>query len=105
MHEATWVGFSNLPWAWWNRLLDIIKLKKQNKLLKRQEQALQMSCVDEFWAFFSEKIVIFCSQISWSGCKDSQTSADSEEAGKATGAMSFVSIFTDFKPFLAHDHS
>ena len=31
-------------------------------------------------------------QISWSGCKDSQTSADTEEAGSATGAMSFVSI-------------
>jgi hypothetical protein len=30
-------------------------------------------------------------QISWSGCKDSQTSADTEEAGRATGAMSFVS--------------
>jgi len=30
--------------------------------------------------------------ISWSGCKDSQTSADSEEAGKATGAMSFAFI-------------
>ncbi|KAG1840720.1 peptidase C14, caspase domain-containing protein [Suillus subalutaceus] len=28
--------------------------------------------------------------ISWSGCKDSQTSADTEEAGKATGAMSYV---------------
>ena len=31
-------------------------------------------------------------QISWSGCKDSQTSADTEEAGNATGAMSFVSL-------------
>jgi len=30
--------------------------------------------------------------ISWSGCKDSQTSADTEEAGKATGAMSFAFI-------------
>lgn len=29
--------------------------------------------------------------IMWSGCKDSQTSADTSEAGKATGAMSFVS--------------
>ncbi|KAH8100814.1 caspase domain-containing protein [Cristinia sonorae] len=29
--------------------------------------------------------------ISWSGCKDSQTSADAFEAGQATGAMSFVS--------------
>ena len=28
--------------------------------------------------------------ISWSGCKDSQTSADAVEAGAATGAMSFV---------------
>ena len=27
----------------------------------------------------------------WSGCKDSQTSADTVEAGSATGAMSFVS--------------
>lgn len=44
-------------------------------------------------------IVFFSFQISWSGCKDSQTSADSEEAGKATGAMSFVSI-TDFIPLL-----
>lgn len=30
-------------------------------------------------------------QISWSGCKDSQTSADTQEAGEATGAMSYVS--------------
>jgi len=30
-------------------------------------------------------------QISWSGCKDSQTSADAVEAGAATGAMSYVS--------------
>ena len=45
----------------------------------------------------SDSIVFFSSQISWSGCKDSQTSADSEEAGKATGAMSFVSI-TDVNP-------
>lgn len=29
--------------------------------------------------------------IMWSGCKDSQTSADASEAGKATGAMSYVS--------------
>jgi len=28
--------------------------------------------------------------ISWSGCKDSQTSADANEAGKATGAMSYA---------------
>ncbi|KAI5480983.1 metacaspase CasA, partial [Pseudohyphozyma bogoriensis] len=30
--------------------------------------------------------------ISWSGCKDDQTSADASEAGKATGAMSFAFI-------------
>jgi hypothetical protein len=30
--------------------------------------------------------------IMWSGCKDSQTSADTSEAGKATGAMSYVSL-------------
>ncbi|KAG6879553.1 Ca(2+)-dependent cysteine protease [Termitomyces sp. T32_za158] len=28
--------------------------------------------------------------ISWSGCKDSQTSADTQEQGKATGAMSYA---------------
>ncbi|KAF8914273.1 caspase domain-containing protein [Gymnopilus junonius] len=28
--------------------------------------------------------------ISWSGCKDSQTSADAQEAGQATGAMSYA---------------
>jgi hypothetical protein len=28
--------------------------------------------------------------IMWSGCKDSQTSADTSEAGKATGAMSYA---------------
>ena len=38
-------------------------------------------------------------QISWSGCKDSQTSADTEEAGSATGAMSFVSKI-DFYLFI-----
>lgn len=31
-------------------------------------------------------------QISWSGCKDSQTSADAFEAGAATGAMSHAFI-------------
>lgn len=37
--------------------------------------------------------------ISWSGCKDSQTSADTVEAGKATGAMSyaFISVLTQNK--------
>ncbi|KAL5526293.1 MCA1_2 [Sanghuangporus sanghuang] len=30
--------------------------------------------------------------ISWSGCKDSQTSADTVEAGRATGAMSYAFI-------------
>ncbi|KAJ7707666.1 peptidase C14, caspase domain-containing protein [Mycena rosella] len=30
--------------------------------------------------------------ISWSGCKDSQTSADANEAGRATGAMSYAFI-------------
>jgi len=30
--------------------------------------------------------------ISWSGCKDSQTSADTQEAGKATGAMSHAFV-------------
>ncbi|PFH53021.1 hypothetical protein AMATHDRAFT_55944 [Amanita thiersii Skay4041] len=30
--------------------------------------------------------------ISWSGCKDSQTSADTHEAGQATGAMSYAFI-------------
>lgn len=29
-------------------------------------------------------------QIMWSGCKDSQTSADTSEAGQATGAMSYA---------------
>ncbi|KAL0061960.1 Ca(2+)-dependent cysteine protease, partial [Marasmius tenuissimus] len=32
--------------------------------------------------------------ISWSGCKDSQTSADTVEAGQATGAMSYAFIST-----------
>lgn len=32
--------------------------------------------------------------ISWSGCKDSQTSADTVEAGGATGAMSYAFITT-----------
>jgi len=32
--------------------------------------------------------------ISWSGCKDSQTSADAHEAGDATGAMSFAFMST-----------
>ena len=37
-------------------------------------------------------------QISWSGCKDSQTSADTVEAGAATGAMSYVSHCCVFTP-------
>ncbi|KAG7451183.1 uncharacterized protein BT62DRAFT_1071772 [Guyanagaster necrorhizus] len=32
--------------------------------------------------------------ISWSGCKDSQTSADTQEAGNATGAMSYAFMVT-----------
>ncbi|KAF8917433.1 hypothetical protein CPB85DRAFT_1431352 [Mucidula mucida] len=32
--------------------------------------------------------------ISWSGCKDSQTSADTQEAGNATGAMSYAFMAT-----------
>ncbi|KDQ15897.1 hypothetical protein BOTBODRAFT_107851 [Botryobasidium botryosum FD-172 SS1] len=32
--------------------------------------------------------------ISWSGCKDTQTSADTVEAGQSTGAMSFAFIDT-----------
>lgn len=36
--------------------------------------------------------VLISFQISWSGCKDSQTSADTVEAGKATGAMSHVRV-------------
>jgi len=31
--------------------------------------------------------------IAWGGCKDSQTSADTQAAGQATGAMSYVSCF------------
>jgi hypothetical protein len=30
--------------------------------------------------------------ISWSGCKDDQTSADTVEAGQSTGAMSYAFI-------------
>ncbi|RSH82827.1 Ca(2+)-dependent cysteine protease [Saitozyma podzolica] len=30
--------------------------------------------------------------VMWSGCKDSQTSADTQEAGRATGAMSYAFI-------------
>ncbi len=49
-----------------------------------------MSCV------LPSRIAVFISslrsfkQISWSGCKDSQTSADTFEAGQSTGAMSYV---------------
>lgn len=40
-------------------------------------------------------------QISWSGCKDTQTSADTVEAGQATGAMShaFVSALSAWSVF------
>ncbi|GAA97980.1 uncharacterized protein L969DRAFT_84532 [Mixia osmundae IAM 14324] len=33
-----------------------------------------------------------CDAISWSGCKDSQTSADASVAGNATGAMSYAFV-------------
>ena len=46
--------------------------------------------------FFLTVDNMFHTQISWSGCKDSQTSADTQEAGSATGAMSFVSLFERF---------
>ncbi|KAK7050944.1 Ca(2+)-dependent cysteine protease [Paramarasmius palmivorus] len=32
--------------------------------------------------------------ISWSGCKDTQTSADTQEGGQATGAMSYAFMLT-----------
>jgi metacaspase-1 len=38
--------------------------------------------------------------ISFSGCKDSQTSADTHEAGQATGAMSFAFISALSKYFV-----
>jgi len=38
-------------------------------------------------------VTYLASQISFSGCKDSQTSADTVEAGQATGAMSHVGLF------------
>ena len=40
-------------------------------------------------------MLIIFPQISWSGCKDDQTSADTQEAGQATGAMSFVSALNN----------
>lgn len=43
-------------------------------------------------------------QISWSGCKDSQTSADAFEAGQATGAMSYVRLYFCYT-FLGAGHS
>jgi metacaspase-1 len=38
--------------------------------------------------------------IMWSGCKDDQTSADTSQAGQATGAMSwaFIAVSLDFRP-------
>jgi hypothetical protein len=38
--------------------------------------------------------------IQWSGCKDTQTSADTSAAGQATGAMSyaFISAMSAFPP-------
>jgi hypothetical protein len=47
---------------------------------------VRSSCAD-----YSLVMLIMLPQISWSGCKDDQTSADTQEAGNATGAMSFVS--------------
>ena len=41
-------------------------------------------------------------QISWSGCKDSQTSADTVEAGQATGAMSHVGFFFHYASLVAN---
>lgn len=39
--------------------------------------------------------------ISWSGCKDDQTSADTNEAGTSTGAMSYVSsAYSSFVSYL-----
>jgi hypothetical protein len=39
--------------------------------------------------------------ISWSGCKDTQTSADTSMAGKATGAMSWIRCSPPLLPFLS----
>lgn len=47
----------------------------------------------------SVQVAIFCAsdlnmaeQVLWSGCKDSQTSADTRVEGRATGAMSYVRV-------------
>jgi hypothetical protein len=48
-------------------------------------------------------MMIYYAQISWSGCKDSQTSADTVEAGSATGAMSYVGVLSNYSPLTPFD--
>ena len=73
----------------------MLTLKEQNNFPEQQEQVLRTSWV--VMKFECLKYVFNLRayfQISWSGCKDSQTSADTQEAGRPIGAMTYVSIFT-----------
>lgn len=62
----------------------------------RRTKTSSADCVSLFSSLFLARdrmLMVGCAvclQISWSGCKDSQTSADANEAGSATGAMSYV---------------
>ena len=56
----------------------------------RESKTSPADCVS-LLLFHFETYILTDPQISWSGCKDSQTSADTVEAGSATGAMSYVS--------------
>lgn len=62
-----------------------------NQKADKHAKATRTSPADVVCARYDRSdTTLICRQISWSGCKDSQTSADTSEAGSATGAMSYV---------------
>lgn len=66
-----------------------------NSRAEKKARATKTSPADVVSQSFTQLLPVLtiwnAMQISWSGCKDSQTSADTVEAGQSTGAMSYVS--------------
>lgn len=65
---------------------------KPGEIQESRKRVRLMSYVLSFLLSYSPLMIIILAllKILWSGCKDSQTSADTYEDGAATGAMSYV---------------